>query len=162
MRKNSRELSLMCRIQGRIFEKSLIMLDCSSPFFIKNYMNGEIAKVMDDLFFLNTTISEQRVLLDMKSLSFGKIKYTNEEMYWMGYIYRYISYIYEIDSKRLFKLIPGSILVKYYWPGSVDNMDKVVRDILKDNKITFINNDYLMEKAEQNISNKLENFILKV
>lgn len=151
MRQVNRDLTLMCKIQASIFEKSIDLLDCSSPIFIKNYMQSDIARSMDDLFFLNTTISDERVLQDMNTLSFGSIKYTKDQMHWMGYFYRYVSYIYEIDSKRLLKVIPGTMLIKYYIPGCLENIDKVFNEIVKANNIAIFDGDYLFKKTEQNI-----------
>ncbi|MDD7227742.1 MAG: antitoxin, partial [Firmicutes bacterium] len=42
--------------------------------------------------------------------SYGKIKFSVNEMYWIGYIYRYLSYVYQIDSKNAYKIIKGTEL----------------------------------------------------
>ena len=36
--------------------------------------------------------------------TYGKEKYTVEEMHWIGYIYRYWSYSYELTSKQIYKI----------------------------------------------------------
>ena len=147
---------LMCKIQGRIFEKSLDALKCSSPFFIKNYMQGDIARSMDICAFLNTSISEDRVLYDMRDLSYGSNLYTKEEMYFIGHFYRYVSYIYEIDSKKLYSLLPSRILIKYAYTWSLEGPDKVLYEIEKDYHVN-LNNEDLLIKTQLNISNKLNN-----
>ena len=144
---------LMCRIQGRIFEKSLT-INCSSLFFIKKYMYGIDAKNMDDLVFLNIAKSEEHIIDDMKVLSYGTIKFSNEELYWLGYMYRYISYTYEIDSTRLFKLIPGSKLLEYYNAYSQADPTYVINRIFTENNI-IVEDDYLFKKTQNIITNKL-------
>ena len=152
---------LMCKIQGRIFEKSVDVLDCSSPIFIKNYMLGDIARSMDILAFLNTTISDERILDDMKDISYGTTKYTSEEMYFIGHFYRYVSYIYEIDSKKIFKMIPGRILKRYAFVGTTIGDDKALHEIINDYHIDLNSKDKLFEKTKSTISKNIENYIFK-
>lgn len=151
---------LMCKIQGRIFEKSIDTLKCSSPFFIKNYMQGDIARSMDILAFLNTTISDDRVLYDMQDLTYGSNKYTKEEMYFIGHFYRYVSYIYEIDSKKLYTLLPCRILRRYAYTWSLEGPDKVLYEIEKDHHISFNDSKDLFNKTQSNIESIINNYEL--
>ena len=58
------------------------------------------------------TIEEIFEELDIEygKTSYGKIKFSVNEMYWIGYIYRYLSYVYQIDSKNAYKIIKGTEL----------------------------------------------------
>lgn len=47
---------------------------------------------------------------------YGQIRFGREELYWMGYIYRYWSYISGKSSKQLFKYIKSEELRKLYFP----------------------------------------------
>ena len=161
MRKLDSDGLLMCEIQGRIFEKSVNKLDCSSPIFIKNYMQSEIARSMDIEAFLNTNISEDKVLYGMRDLTYGTSKYNSEDMYAIGHMYRYISYVYGIDSKKLYKLLPSSILKKYSNTWSFEGPEKVIYEIKKYHHIVLDKNDDLLTSTKLNISNALKSYVFK-
>ena len=40
--------------------------------------------------------------------------YSNEEMYWIGYIYASIAFLYDKSFKSIYKLISPKEIVKYY------------------------------------------------
>ena len=48
--------------------------------------------------------------------SYGQIKYDPEEMYWIGYIYRYWAYTHKKSSKQLFKIVKPEELRKVFFP----------------------------------------------
>ena len=61
-----------------------------------------------------TTDYDKKLLLPMDieelehefgASSYGKEKYNAEELYWIGYIYRYWCYTRELTSKQLYKII---------------------------------------------------------
>lgn len=159
MREKDYDCSLMCKIQGNIFEKSLEYLNCSSPLFIKKYMMGEDALSMDRLEFLNTTKSDEQVLQDMKDTQFGSTKYSGYDLFWMGYIYRYWSYVYEIDSKQLYKLFPGSKLIKYA-AYSEHDPEYTINLIIEENKLNMPNAKQLLTKTQDIITNQLQTYKL--
>lgn len=161
MRKEDYDCTLTCQIQGNIFEKSLKYLNCSSPLFIKKYMMGEDALSMDRLEFLNTAKSDIQVLLDMKDTEFGTTKYSSYDLYWMGYIYRFWSYTYEIDSKQLYKLFPGTKLIKYS-AYSEHDPKYVINMIIEENNLKMTNDSDLFSKTKNIISTKIEKYQLKV
>ena len=108
----------LCDIQGKCFEQSVIDEECSSNVFIRRFMNSSFVNRMDNLSFLNETMSVEGILEEIDKeygkSNYGKIKFSVNEMYWIGYIYRYLSYIYQIDSKNVYKIIKGSELRKLY------------------------------------------------
>ncbi|MDD7282012.1 MAG: antitoxin, partial [Erysipelotrichaceae bacterium] len=60
--------------------------------------------------------------------SYGKIKFSVNEMYWIGYIYRYLSYVYQIDSKNAYKIIKGTELRHLFFAyHSLDPMNAIDR-----------------------------------
>ena len=162
MKEFDNDCLLMCRIQGRIFEHSLEYLNCSSPLFIKKYMNGEDALSMDRLEFLNTTKSDIQVLLEMKDNDYGTIKYSADELFWIGYIYRYWAYTRNIDSKKLFKICPGTLLHNYYSRGAFLSEEKVIEEISESLNLNIKNEKTLDQKAQNIIESKISNFKLSI
>lgn len=159
MRKCDIDCSLMCKIQGNIFEKSLEYLNCSSPLFIKKYMMGEDALSMDRLEFLNGTKSDIQVLQDMKDTEYGSNKYSGYDLFWMGYIYRYWSYVYEIDSKQLYKLFPGTELIKYV-AYSEHDPQYTINLIIEENNLEMPGDKDLLTKSQKIIFNQTETYKL--
>ena len=45
---------------------------------------------------------------------YGKIKYSKNEMFWIGYIYRALAILYKLSSKKIFSLFNSREIVKYY------------------------------------------------
>lgn len=114
---NSIEIQL-CQKQAKIFEKSINATECSSPIFIRRYMFSSIAKSMDEKLYLFTSQTEEdafSVLDDEFGKSaYGKEKYSPDQMYWIGYIYRCICIRYNLSSKAVYKLFNAKEIVKYY------------------------------------------------
>lgn len=116
MRKMDSDGLMMCDIQGIIFEKSLKKVNLASPLFVKKYMNSNDARSMDRCIFLDLCRYDDQILEDLNNEKpYGRTFYDKETLYWMGYIYRYWSYVYEISSKRLYRLFPASSLAKLYY-----------------------------------------------
>lgn len=109
---------LLCQSQAKIFEASVDNTCYSSAIFIRRFMYSSIGKSFDDKLFLYRTESIEDVfdLMDEEfgESSYGKIKYTKDQMFWIGYIYRVISIKYNLSSKSVYKLFNGQDIVKYY------------------------------------------------
>ena len=123
---------LLCDVQGKIFEQSVTSEECSSSIFIRRYMNSKFVSRMDNLTFINESITVEEIFeeLDIEygKTSYGKIKFSVNEMYWIGYIYRYLSYVYQIDSKNAYKIIKGTELRHLFFAyHSLDPMNAIDR-----------------------------------
>ena len=123
---------LLCDVQGKIFEQSVTSEECSSSIFIRRYMNSKFVSRMDNLTFINESMTVEEIFeeLDIEygKTSYGKIKFSVNEMYWIGYIYRYLSYVYQIDSKNAYKIIKGTELRHLFFAyHSLDPMNAIDR-----------------------------------
>ncbi len=114
---NSIEIKL-CQKQGKIFEKSVKQTNYSSLVFIRRFMYSSIAKSMDDKIYLFTSNTEDDALDiindQFKDINYGKEKYTEDEMFWIGYIYRVICIKYNLSSKYAYKLFNAKDIIKYF------------------------------------------------
>lgn len=141
----------LCDIQGKIYEQSLIQQECSSSIFIRRFMYSSFVKRMDNLSFLNETLTVDDVLIEIEKeygkSTYGKVKFSNNEMYWIGYFYRYFSYCYKIDSKRAYKIIKGNELQKlYYAYHTLDTMNAIDRVLeAKQIKLNLTNEEMIKE-----------------
>ena len=85
----------LCDIQGRLFELALKNgFDC--PAFIASFMNSQTAAALDDVYDRLQWAGEEYILEELNDEVSGLKKagptYTLEEMYWIGYTYRYWHY----------------------------------------------------------------------
>lgn len=122
----------LCDIQGSIFQESLKFEECSSNIFIRRFMNSSFVNRMDNLSFINESRSIKQILDEINDeygkSNYGKTKFSKEEMYWIGYLYRYFSYVYQIDSKHIYKIIKGNELRKLYFSyHTLDTMNAIDR-----------------------------------
>lgn len=110
----------LCRTQAELFVLSASKLECSSPIFLRRFMLSKVAARMDQDGFLYESCTEDDILQEIEeefgATSYGKEKYSTEELYWMGYLYRYWCYTYEKSSKQIYKLMKPKELRELYYP----------------------------------------------
>ena len=124
----------MCLYQAALFEASLENTSCSSRIFIRRFMFSNLAKRMDSEGFLFDSIGIMDAIEDVQAQYgeslYGIEKFTNEELYWIGYIYRYWAYISGKTSKQLYRLVKPEQLRKLYFPyHSLDPLQAIERII---------------------------------
>ncbi len=123
---------LLCSMQARIFADTVEHTDCSSAVFIRRYMLSDFVKRMDSYGALCESFTEEDVYAEIEKeygkTSYGKEKYSYEELYWMGYIYRYWCCVYETQSWKVYRIILPKDLRKLYFPyHSLDPQNAIER-----------------------------------
>lgn len=132
MKNLSAEELELCRLQGKLFEESAALCPCSSPVFVRRFMNSEVAKRFDDGSVLSES-STLRSLADELDAQYGPSAYgsnafDSETLYWMGYLYRYWSAAFGVPSKRVYKIIQARELGGLYYPyHSLDPLQAIER-----------------------------------
>lgn len=111
---------LLCDMQANAFEMSITAQGTSSEIFIRRFMNSDIVKKIDNLDILQSNL-QAKDLLDIIDEEYGKsnygsVKYTANEMYWIGYIYRYYAYTYGKSSVQVYKIIKPKELRAVFLP----------------------------------------------
>ena len=98
----------LCQAQAKIFENSVSKTNYSSLIFIRRFMYSTIAKSMDKRVYLyqsdSITDALNTINEEFGESSYGKIKYSEDQMYWIGYIYRCIS----IDLDTYHRINPSN------------------------------------------------------
>lgn len=126
---------LLCELQAKAFELSSSALSMSSEIFIRRFMNSQIAKGLDSGDILDTNIQPcdilERVEEQYGPSNYGKIKYTTDELYWIGYIYRYFSYTYEKSSLQVYKIIKPKELRQLFLPYHTMDPSQAIERILE-------------------------------
>ena len=109
---------LICRMVGDLFEMSITRSNLSSPQFIRRFMTcGEINSQFYSKVYLFISTSREQIIDEMNEMfepSKNKYTYSNDEMYWIGYIYSCIAFLYEIPYRKVYELFNAREIRKYY------------------------------------------------
>ena len=129
----------LCQYQGKLFSMSTEEVKCSSPIFLRRFMYSKAAKRMDGEGFLLEMTGQQDLMEEITTefgeSNYGQTKYKKEELYWMGYIYRYWCYVYEIASKKLYKMMKPEELRKLYYPYHSLDPSQAIERIMEAKKL---------------------------
>ena len=108
----------LCQIQGKIFEESVDKVECSSLIFIRRFMQSNLSNKLDDYSFLVMALDINDCFYEIENeygvSSYGKIKYSKNEMFWIGYVYRALAIIYKLSSREIFRLFNAKKVISYY------------------------------------------------
>ena len=141
MKKIDHDGLLLCKIQGTIFENSLKKTKTSSEIFIRRFMFSDIAKEFDSKAYLNGSITKDEVfeLIDDEygESSYGKNKYSEQVLHWIGYLYRYFSYTYELTSKQVYRYVKPKELNGLYLAYHTLDCAQAIERILEAKNISF-------------------------
>ena len=168
---DSIELKL-CQLQAKLFEESVTKTKYSSPIFIRRFMLSSVAKSFDEkkYLFQSTSIEETFSSLDEEFgvSNYGKTKYTEEQMYWIGYIYRCLSIKYNITSKTVYELFNAREIIKHYNIGHtfdiVQAAERMMESInfsndIQEKSINFMRRLMMIETAKSMIGKEVSVFI---
>ncbi len=120
MRKMDKDGLILCDLQAKAFELSLTMQETSSNIFIRRFMNSKIAKQFDNLAILESNLQAKDIVElieeEYGNSSYGTIKYSANEMYWIGYMYRYFCYTYEKSTVQVYRFLKPNELRNVFLP----------------------------------------------
>ena len=164
MRKLDHEGRQLSAIQGKIFEESVEKYSTSTPIFVRRFMKSELAKEIDSPGFMekpfDTETAFSRLDKEYGKSNYGVERYHPDVMHWIGYIYRYWSYVYEISSYNLYKMIKPSELRDVY-PGyhTMDPLAAIQR--LMEDKELKPYGTYTLDEAVELMKQVREEYALK-
>lgn len=126
---------LLCDLQAEAFEMSVNATASSSAVFIRRFMNSKIAKWLDggSILALNVQPADLLKLVEEQygPSGYGSLKYTQNEMYWIGYVYRYYSYTYQCSSVHAYKIIKPDELRGLFLPYHTLDPAQAIERILE-------------------------------
>lgn len=135
MKKIGKDGLILCNLQAKTFERAVDLTAISSEIFIRRFMNSKVAKTMDNESILQTNIYEKDIL-DMieeqyGESKYGSVKYTHNEMFWIGYLYRYFCYTYELTSVQVYKIIKPKELRELFFAYHTMDPSQAIERILE-------------------------------
>ena len=94
---------LLAEYQGKIFEQST-ELRCSTGVFLRRFLHSDFLKKMDknNVSSLSLDVNEgiNSIQTQFGESDYGKTKLSKSALFWIGYIYRYLSYTRDISTKK--------------------------------------------------------------
>ena len=104
----------LCNAQSSLFYDSAELFKGSSKVFVRCFMNSSQCAIVDryTIFDRVQIINE---LNEKYDLNRGRIIYGREIMNWIGYLYRYWSYVYKLPSKHIYRIIATDELAGLYY-----------------------------------------------
>ena len=126
---------LLCELQARTFELSVEMAEVSSAVFVRRFMRSEAAKWLDKEAVLTLNIQPADLLSMVEEQygpsTYGSVRFSKNEMYWIGYLYRYYAYTYEQPSISAYKLIKPDELRGLFLPYHTLDPAQAIERILQ-------------------------------
>ncbi len=139
MRKFDHSGLLLAEYQGKLFEAS-INLNCSTGIFIRRFLHSDLLKMLDHNnpaeIILDVNDGINSILDQFGDTDYGKVKYSKSVMFWIGYIYRYISYTREVSTKFAIKLFPYKQMNDVYYTFHTQDPEWCIRSLLEMNEQT--------------------------
>lgn len=136
MRKFDHEGLLLAEYQAKLFERST-ELKCSSAVFIRRFLHSDLVKKIDanDVTLLTLDVNEgiRNIIDQFGETDYGKLKYSASAMFWIGYMYRYISYTRDGTTKFVMKLFPYRQLNDVYYTFHTQDPEWCVKSLLEMN-----------------------------
>ena len=148
---------LLAEYQGKLFEKST-ELNCSSGIFIRRFLHSDLLDKLDtnqpSSLSLDASEGINSILEQYGNTDYGKEKYARSSMFWMGYMYRYISYTRESPTKFIMQLFPYRQMNDVYYSFHTQDPEWCIQSLLEINNLTediFDNNYRLKETIRERI-----------
>jgi len=153
MKKMTNNGLLLCKIQADLFANYSSFTHCSPYFFIRRFLFSDLAKRFDDTTVLLDS-SSNKTFIDEIDAQFGKTSFggsksiSKEIMYWIGYVYRYWAYTYEIPSNELFLKVQPKVLVSRYELYHSMDVDYLIERIIEEEHIDLMTSKQLLDLLE--------------
>ncbi len=150
----------LCEYQAKLFETSVDRFTCSTNIFLRRFYYSNLLTILDknNSSLLSLDVNEG---LDEIEKQFGKSDYGNNKiskdvLFWIGYMYRYISYTRNINTQFLFKTFSYKKLIEIYPVYHTQDSEWCVKSILELFNLdeNYFDPNYRLKQAIEN-SNKM-------
>ncbi len=142
---------LLAEYQGKLFEKSY-RLNCSTGVFIRRFIHSELLKMLDlnnpSVLTLDANEGIDNITKQFGDTDYGKVKYTLSALFWIGYMYRYISYTREQSTKFVMQLFSYKQMNDVYYTFHTQDPEWCIKSLLDLNGMTedVFDNNYRLKQ----------------
>lgn len=139
MREFDHDGLLLAEYQGKLFEKS-VELNCSTAIYLRRFLHSDLLKKLDtnnpSFLSLDVTEGTNSILEQFGDSEYGKVKYSKNSLFWMGYMYRYISYTREQSTRFIMQLFDYKQMNDVYFAFHTQDPEWCIRNLLEMNNLT--------------------------
>ena len=129
---------LLAEYQGKLFEKSN-NLNCSTGIFIRRFLHSELLEQLDtnnpSLLSLDVNEGITSITEQFGDTDYGKIRYSKSSLFWMGYMYRYISYTREVSTKFVMEIFAYKQMNDVYFSFHTQDPEWCISSLLEINNL---------------------------
>lgn len=129
---------LLAEYQGKLFEKSH-ELNYSSGIFFRRFLHSELLDRLDtnnpSAMSLDVNEGINSIQEQFGDSSYGKVKFSKNALFWIGYMYRYISYTREQRTGFVAKLFAYKQLNEVYYSYHTQDPEWCVQSLLELNEL---------------------------
>jgi len=122
----------LCDIQGRLFELSL-RNGLDSERFITLFMKSKCAADYDMSYNRLQWMGEEYILEELIDECGDKLiqgeQYSEDQMFWIGYTYRYWHFLTGESSKKIIFQVPAEIMRRGYAGFHTEDMTLAIEDL---------------------------------
>ena len=146
---------LLAEYQGKLFERSFD-LQCSTGIFMRRFFHSNLLKKLDlnNPVALSLDINEgiDSIIEQFGDSNYGKVKYSKSSLFWIGYMYRYISYTREHSTKFVMKAFSYSQMNNVYYTYHTQDPEWCVRNLLEINNLPekYFDKNYRLKEIIRN------------
>ncbi|MFA6675708.1 MAG: hypothetical protein WCS49_02410 [Bacilli bacterium] len=124
----------LVEFQGKLFEESVIRFECSTKVFLRRFFYSDLLVTLDknDSSLISFSLEEsfQSIEAQFGKSSYGKDKWNSNVLFWIGFIYRYIAFTRDVETKFIMKLFEPDMLKNLYYAYHTQNNEWVVENLL--------------------------------
>ena len=126
---------ILCRLEAEVFEASINYFAGSSEIFIRRFSHSSLADSFDTKSLLNQGDCVLKCLESLKKeygdISYGKEKFSPDEMYWIGYTHRFFCLTYGVSSLEAFKILKPKDMRNVYYPYHTMDCSQAIARMLE-------------------------------
>lgn len=141
---------LLAEFQGKLFEKSW-ELDCSTGVFIRRFLHSHLLETLDANNPAGLTLDAEEGIASISEqfgvTDYGKMKYSAASLFWIGYMYRYISYTRQQPTPFIMKLFGYKQMNDVYYSFHTQDPEWCIQNLLELNHLTenIFDNNYRLK-----------------
>ena len=129
----------LAEFQAKLFEAATLTKSCSSAIFLRRFLHSNLLIQMDKnesaLISLDPNYGLYLIDEEFGETNYGKEKINKDIMFWMGYLYRYISYTRNTETPFVMNLFDYKQLVNLYSVYHTQDPEWCIRSLLELNNL---------------------------
>lgn len=130
----------LATFQAEVFEQSLEVCGESSPIFLRRFFLSDYASTLDDGDASIQSLDANEAFMAMKrqygESRYGKIKYSKQGLYWLGYFSRYVCYTRQLSSQAFYRLFDVKDIYGLYEAYHTQSEEWCIEHLLRKNGYT--------------------------